>query len=150
MRRCNFWQRVVAAIVAGCLVEREAAATPPTDRELQAAVDRLASSDFRQREQATLELARAGLLALPHVEAARRSKDAEARNRAVRIMAGWLTAKDAKLAVAAEEILRTAAHDQGPSRVAAQVRLSANQLRREIEFVDEMNRLVPLQNLLLM
>ena len=150
MRRCNFWQSVVAAVLAGGFAASEAAATSPTDHLLQAAVDRLGSSDFRQREEATRELAGAGLPAVPNVEAASRSKNAEARNRAVRILAGWLTSSDARLAATAQESLQRAAHDRGAPAIAARQRLAANQLRREVEFVAALDRLVPLKNLLLL
>ena len=124
--------------------------TPSADLQLQAAVEQLGSSNFRRREEATRELAGAGLAAVPYVEAASRSKNAETRNRAARILSGWLRATEPRLAAAAEQALGNAARERTQLAVTAQRHLSANQLRREAEFVADLDRRVPLKNLLLL
>jgi hypothetical protein len=117
---------------------------------LQKAASRLASPTFLEREAATRQLAVAGMAAVSHVEAATRSLDAEARNRALRILATWQLAQEPQLAAAADRILLQISGKGGSSGVIVDSLLANAQLRREIEFVAELDRKAPLANLVLM
>jgi len=139
------WTCLILAIMPGA----DGGAIDSPKEVLRSHVDALASRVFAERERATAELARAGVPAVPHVEAVLKSMNVEVRTRSLRILSEWLGSADVELAAAAEAALRRAAGGQGAVAISARLRLDADQLRREAALVAEMDRLVPLTRLVM-